>query len=168
MSDIASTPKIFKHGSCWPANDTGLTDFNVKALAARMLLEIKPIVSSSGKVIRHGKSEIEMVAAYITAHAQQINKTNTFPQRGQNLNVSVISAPHMLPVRVHVASDLDRCRIEEQHLKEWITREFGGGSRLLKYLKDKSKVTECRGSLAFGLPSNVNTKRPRLIELPLP
>lgn len=149
------------------ANKAGLTDFDVSGIAKRMLVAIKPKVDTQGNVQRHNKTVWEMLSEYMDEYADSTNKTDLYQQRGTNLT-TVISQPKTLPVRVHVADSIDRMRIEETHFRNWVTKNYGGGSRAVEWLKHEPNVTKCRANLAFGLKSSIKAKRTRLLETPIP
>jgi hypothetical protein len=148
------------------ANDAGLTNFDVKGIAGRLWEVIKPR-TKAGKKVDTRATAMDVLLAYIDAHAEHVLKVDSFGTKGGfSSEPVVISAPNRLPVRVQVVENPNIIRIDRAHFKNWVTTHYGSGDRYIRELFDTDpRTNEVRGSLDRGLPSSITTNRTRNLEI---
>ena len=149
------------------AKSAGLCSFNIQAIYDRLMVALKPMVNKKGRVVIDRVDSKRAILEYIEAFADQINKVEDFPGRGFNA-VNVISPPHRLPVRAMVSDTAGRVRFEQHHFRHWVTKEYGSGTRILEEMRHMKSAKSPRGNLDAGLPSSINARRVRLVEVDIP
>jgi len=151
------------------ANSAGLTNFDIKRLSMCLVGAIKPKINTKGQVVTPLDTPLEMLKAYIHEHAEHQSVIERMPARGGaggTVSTIVIAEPRRLPVIVQTSSADSKVRVEVAHLRDWITKHYGAGTRHLRALKHTPNVLSMRSALTLGLKTHIDGTRKEVLQVP--